>query len=418
MRNLHKRNMNIEKLNQLYFSAIERMDVGDFRGALSETRKMLLLADNSIVSYMASGMFIDIGSALNDENLVKEGIAILEKDKDLLLPAETLRHTVLYNLANGYLGLFGLKFKNNPLTGYFKYSDLNKARTYFLEAIESSVSDDPTQISQMWTNLGNCLNKFGRVVDALECYDKALEQHPDHGMAMANKALALSYYAKLAGDHEITFLTEAHALLDRALELGVNYESRDYFLDELKKIENLFPNKDLIKSSPDFPGIDIEGDTDLETFLKKYCLEEKLYLNICNVCQKCSAAIGDTLSIKKMIVKAKSENYKSDPFLRLSSYLNQIKQDYVTARFLLILSRYKGMNLAFVDKRVKIVDTFDFDIPNVNTQLAKFSFKSFFDILDKEAIFINDYLKLGMQENRVNFRKIWFSNPKKRLYTR
>jgi tetratricopeptide (TPR) repeat protein len=402
--------MDTEKLNQLYLLAEERMNVGDFYGALSETRKMQSLGDNPIVSYMMSGMLIDIGSSLGDENLIKEGIDLLEKDLGSLFSTQKtdVKSAIYYNLANGYLGLYELKYRKNQLTGYFKTSELNNGRIYLLEALKYKASD-PTHSSQMWTNLGNCFDKFGRVVEALECFDNALTFYPDHGMAMANKGLALSYYARLAGDHVGTFLNESHYLLSKALELGVSYESRAYFLSELKKIENLFSDKSKIKSRPDFPGVKVEGDSDFERFLINYCLEKKLYLNICNVCQKCSAAIGDTLSIKSMLVKAKSMNTKSDPFLRLSSYLNQMKQDYVTARFLLILSRYKGMNLDFVDKRVKIVDTYDFNVPNVHTQLVRFAFKGFFDILDKEAIFINDYLRLGMEESRISFRNIWFS---------
>ena len=406
--------MDMQKLNQLYLLAEKRMNVGDFHGALSETRQMQSLGDNPIVSYMMSGMLIDIGSSLGDENLIKEGIDLLEKDKDSLLSSqkEAVKSTILYNLSNGYYGLFSIKYKKNQLVGYFKTSELNEARAYLLEALKYE-SSGPDHSSQMWTNLGNCFDKFGRVVEALECFDNALTFYPNHGMAMANKGLALSYYARLAGDHVGTFLNEAYYLLSKALELGVIYESRAYFLSELKKIENLFSDKEKIKSRPDFPGVEVEGDSDFERFLINYCLEKKLYLNICNVCQKCSAAIGDTLSIKSMLVKAKSMNVKSDPFLLLSSYLNQMKQDYVTARFLLIFSRYKGMNLDFVDKRVKIVDTYDFNIPNVYTQLARFAFKSFFDILDKEAIFINDYLRLEMGKSSVSFRNIWFS--KKRI---
>lgn len=402
--------MDTEKLNQLYLIAEDKMNLGDFHGALTETRRMQALGDNPFVSYMMSGMLIDIGSALGDENLIKEGIDLLKKDMRSLLSSqkETVKSTILYNLANGYYGLFSIKYKKNQLVGYFKTSELNKARDNFLEALKYEAGD-PVHSSHIWTNLGNCFDKFGRVVEALECFDKALTFYPEHGMAMGNKGVALLYYARLVGDHVGTFINEAHYLLSKALELGVIFESKAYFLNELKKIENWYSDEDKIKSRLNFPGVELEADSELEEFLKKYCLEKKLYLNICNVCQKCSASIGDTLSIKTMFVKAKSRDVKSDPFLRLSSYLNQMKQDYVTARFLLILSRYKGMNLNFVDKRVKIIDTYDFNIPNVHTQLVRFAFKGFFDILDKEAIFINDYLKLGMEESRISFRNIWFS---------
>lgn len=112
-----------------------------------------------------------------------------------------------------------------------------------------------------------------------------------------------------------------------------------------------------------------------------------------------------------MIVEAKRhENADriNDAFLHLSGYLNQIKEDYVTARFLLILSRFKGLNLNFVNKRVRIINTFDHSIHNIRVHLIRTSFKVFYDILDKIACFINEYLNLGVSEKVVSFRRIWY----------
>ena len=57
-----------------------------------------------------------------------------------------------------------------------------------------------------------------------------------------------------------------------------------------------------------------------------------------------------------------------------------------------------------------IIDTLDYSIHNIYVQLIKESFKSFYNILDKIACFIQDYL--GMPKERTYFAKIWYSNQK------
>jgi hypothetical protein len=108
----------------------------------------------------------------------------------------------------------------------------------------------------------------------------------------------------------------------------------------------------------------------------------------------------------------KTDFLKNDAYLHLSGYLNQIKQDYITARFLLILSRYEKLDLSFVDKHVLIVDTLDSSIHNIRIQLVKTSFKVFYDILDKIAYFINDYLELGISEKEISFPQLWYTKKK------
>ncbi len=271
---------------------------------------------------------------------------------------------------------------------------------------------DPLLIANTLVNLGNCLDYLGRVYDALECYEKALRVKSDHGMALGNKGTALYLYSALTGDRQYTFLMEAYNLLSRALELGVPIEAESSFRSYLKAIEYLFSGTEFLKKLPEFPGYTIKAEHDFERFSVQFCLDNRLYLNLCNFCQKCDAAIGDTANIDKMVVKINKNSGwqypENDPYLALSAYLNQIKQDYVTARFLLILSRYKGLNLDFVDRHVRIIDTLDYSVHNVNIELIKASFKGFYDTLDKIAYFINDYLELQIEAKKVNFHKIWY----------
>ena len=65
--------------------------------------------------------------------------------------------------------------------------------------------------------------------------------------------------------------------------------------------------------------------------------------------------------------------------------------------------------MSFVDKHVAIIEVSDETAKGIKLQLLKAAFKSFYDILDKIAFFINDYLSLGNRENKVYFSSLWYS---------
>jgi tetratricopeptide (TPR) repeat protein len=402
--------LDIKKINELGQLATRKMDSGDVKGALGLARQIKEMGSHYAISYVASGILIDAGNALDDEEIVREGFALLEKDFEAIICHKEIAPAAYYNLANSKYVLSRFRITKDPYVVCFKETDLNKAIRYYKKALDFE-PENAMFASQIWVNLGNCYDYLGRVVDALECYDQASKLKPDHAMALGNKGIALLNYASVAGEHEGTFIIEAYSLLTQALTLGVPQETINSFSEYIKHIREHFQDKRALDNPPKYPGYRIRSRSKIEKFFVEFCLRNKLYLNICDFCQKCDAAIGDTAVIRTMIVKVnKRENAdaKNDAYLHLSGYLHQIKEDYVTTRFLLILSRFKGLNLDFVDKRVRIINTFDHSIHNIHVHLVRTSFKVFYDILDKIACFINEYLNLGVAQRDVSFRRIWY----------
>lgn len=402
----------MSKISSLHQQVLKSMDNGDLDGAKKLVYEILNFSPNYFVSYVASGLLIDVGSARKDEGMVRKGVDLLERDFESIINKRRFAPTAYYNLANGYYVVFNFKLRADPWAACFKKTELNTAIELYRKALGYDI-DNPLLASKIWVNLGNCYDHLGRVLDALECYEKALELKPDHGMALGNKGQALLYYARVAGEHQRTFLREAHSLFSQALKLSIPPEARGQFHASLARTKKLLAGEDVENILAKYPAIRIKAESKFEQFLINFCLKHRLYLNSCSFCKRCSAAVGDTITIKTMIASINDDSYT-----KFSSYLNHIKQDYVLYRFLLVLSRWEGINLDFVDGHVTIIDTLDQSLHNVYIQLVKASFKGFYDILDKIACFINEYLKLGIPETKTYFSNLWYYDVKTETITK
>ena len=294
------------KLSKLAQEASSLMDKGSYEEAL---KLVTDLDERQLDDYdcgLLSALLIDIGWGLRREEVTMRGIEVLKTHMGTLISTPELAAQAYYNLANGFYILFQfqrIKDEHYPL---FRKTELDGARDYYKKALDCVSAKgterfDATFISQIWVNLANCYDSLGRVIDALECYDEALKVKPDHGMALGNKGIALHYYALVSDYHQATYMIEAYSLFRSAIKSGVTLDAVKIFSDYLSNIRLGFKETNVLEQTPSFPGISIKTDSDLEKFLIDFCLTNKLYLNICNFCQKCEAAIGDTAIIRKMV---------------------------------------------------------------------------------------------------------------------
>ena len=259
--------------------------------------------------------------------------------------------------------------------------------------------------------MGIVYNSLGRTIEALDCFDNVLKNY-NSTYALYNKGYALYTYSFFSINPSL-MIRDAYKCFKKVLEDdNFSHEMKVKSKEYIDEILNVF-EEDFLESEFD-EEIQIEVEDDFEWFMINYCWNNRLYLNLCNFCQKCENAIGDKIVIEKMINEI-SDDDENDTFLVLSSYLNQLKMDYVSARFLLILSQYEDFDLDIITKHVFIVDTQFSEENDIRTQLLKDAFKNFFNILDKISYFMNDYLNLGVSSNRIGFQNVWF---KKGNYTK
>jgi tetratricopeptide (TPR) repeat protein len=366
-----------------------------------------------------AGFLIDIGDGVNDPEIVRKGIEFLETNKERICgTTKELEFTYWYDLGNGYAALHRIEKRKKE----FKYSidsvtRLQKAKDCYYNATGLLKKNEPTldkeQIARLYVNLGNCFEGLGRNIEAIESFDKALNYFPEHPMALANKAKNFCFLTHVSEpDYHLKLYYEAYWMLRKACKSDRMEEAprkffKETYLIPLKKI--LRGKMNLRKKTGHVRVWHKRFKSQFKRFYVDFCLEHKLYLNPHGFYCDCYGSVGDPIVIQSMLVRSSEK----DKYLQLCRFLNQVKQEFVTARFLLAQSKFKDPKLRFVDAKVAIINTLDYTFTNVYQELLKFSLRLAFSALDKIALFLNEYMNL-VKRKKIYFRYMWYTDHEQR----
>ncbi|MCA9749677.1 MAG: hypothetical protein KC414_11285, partial [Romboutsia sp.] len=83
---------------------------------------------------------------------------------------------------------------------------------------------------------------------------------------------------------------------------------------------------------------------------------------------------------------------------------------YMTARLILAQSLFRNNKSNFISELTLIVNLLDYSDTNIYTGLVKCAYKECFNILDKIAYFLNDYLDL--QIKNISYKTFWYKEEK------
>jgi HEPN superfamily protein len=264
---------------------------------------------------------------------------------------------------------------------------------------------------QIYTNLGNLFSHCGRLIEAIWSWDRALQISPDFGMALGNRGYGLEQYATRLHDpgHQLIVLREAWRSLEMALKArgraSVYPEARAMFEGTRARIENYVPLERLRRPLPHWESERRMSRS--ERTYRSWCLQERLFLNDLNDLGAIPIAAADVLVLPSIVTGIASG---APPF----GLFNQLKQEYVSARYLYFEGVREGP-VHFSDRDVAIVDTLDYCTYSLNIEKVKICLRVTFALFDKMAYFLNDYFRLGIPEREVAFRTLWYErqNPKK-----
>lgn len=262
------------------------------------------------------------------------------------------------------------------------------------------------------TNLANALNHVGRFSEAIEIWDGVLKQYPRFTMASANKGYALFWYARALYEESDRplFLRAGYQTIKEALEIGVEDHAKQAMEDHLRHLKSI-ADWDEIKI--DY-GVETKNESKQEKNYRDWSLSYNLFLNPLNDLGSIDLARNDVLTFPSVIIS--SEKCKSATPPEVYGIYNQLKQEFVSARYILYeaLQESNDGGVHFSDKQVKLYDMLDYRHSGLWVEKLKMSFLSAYAIFDKIAYLINEYWEMNLPIRQVSFSSVWYENGNKK----
>ena len=401
--------MSLRVANELLQKADEKLKAEDFEGAVEIARS---LKTNNLAASVAKNIgkiLIDAGTALKNVSYIYEGVGLLYKIDKVLPDKSSHKIDVTYGLGKGQLLLYKLKQEQSHRAQHLFNSDLIQARDFLLKSLnlpDVAIGKDP----EIWVNLGESYQKIGRLLDALECYEKALKLNPKNSEAQGLKGMILSYYAMMVENQE-QFYTEAYHNLIGAIEGNLDHESKEKFETASQQVYDLITDKKKIKKPSKKSVFKFKSSSKLDKSLQEFSGKNRLFLNMCNWCQKCDSCTSDSVTVKNF------EKFSSNgsPVNLVSTQLNNVKQAYHSARLMLALSQFKELKLVNVEKGLNLLEPLDENMNDLSTQLLVNAYQSFYRVLNQVAYFLKWYLGVEAPNELSGYLSFWFKNYRKHI---
>lgn len=261
------------------------------------------------------------------------------------------------------------------------------------------------------TNLANALNHVGRFVEAIELWDKAISEHPRFSMAIGNRAQAIYWYAKYINDSstQTLFLKQSYQSFKLAVSIGVEDHAQAHMQAWLAHLGSAVDWDTVNPKVPTFR----KGVSKIERQYRNWCVRNRLVLNPANDLSQDWASLQDTLTLPAITLGVLEGGADLPaPY----AIFNQLKQEYVSARYLIFEAIYEQHSpLHFADRGVTLYDALDYRYYRLWIEKLKMAFLSAHAILDKIAYLINEYWKVALHVRGVNFNSIWYAEIRPKL---
>jgi tetratricopeptide (TPR) repeat protein len=353
------------------------------------------------IQYM--GNLVDAASDQASIDGLSHAVGVLDGMAGVQLSDEQ-KARLHYFRGNAFSAKRNLERSGKPAAWDWRQEEFEQEIISLRTASQAAVKADipPEMRCPMITNLGNALSYVGRFVEAIDWWDRALVLDAHFGMAIGNKGYGLFHYGQQLYDdgHRALFYKKARDLMVAGVKHGCDPGARAAFERLIAYIDRVLP--------PEFAEHPFEtetfpmGKTDGEKRYRSWCLKNRLFLNPLNDLGPFSIAAQDVFTVPSIVTPI-----SEGP--RFHGFFNQMKQEFVSARFLF----YEGASATrphFSDRDVLLFDTLDYPCYALAVEKQKVAFRSAYSLLDKIAFFTNAYMGLGIPEKRIYFKSLWYDN--------
>ena len=381
---------------------------------------------DELLQFNKAALLIDAGHAARDADAISRGVSLLENQlADSLAQGQEPSAQEWFNLGNGYYAAEAIRrgeegyvydpsatpmsrakecYRNawaraqNFAQETNEESDLEDANATSDNAIEETT---PRLKAEILINLGNSLDEIGRSLEAIDFYEEALRIDPNHPIAWMRLGKTLFMVANRV--HNRVMLRDAreaqkNALKGRRLETYCYSDARNGLIEDLQHTRDVLRVVGRRKSEHTLPPIPAPYNQQFVDF----CVERRLFLNYSLPNHPSPHPYQD--HFKFSVVTSLDDATK---FARLTRLLNEFTERFATARLLLFEAYLPPASPTFFDTLTPYVDLGDVAQYGVRVGKLKLAFESAYNVLDKMALFLNEYFDWGIAKKQVSFASIW-----------
>jgi hypothetical protein len=338
------------------------------------------------IDHARASILIDAGTRLGLAAVVQEGVEILRP----MHASHPERFDVAYNLANGIMAIADLEAIPKIRWFLLTRKSRQEARRIFHAAAVASRETHPETATQALCNLGNALRSASRWCEAYTVFADALRVYPRNGVAALNAALMLDRMSRLGVD-------DPEVLRDLAQRYA-GIAKRE--IDTVRRFAGSHAAQRLESMASTDQGVP-RLPTSLDPY-QRFVAENGLALCPTIEGVDWSRPRWDSAHLAQLVLPTGS----GPGVPPLFAMFNVVKSDFLLARDI----AYDAMREEGDDTGLYF-DTLDYATYGRRAARLTLALRSAFDLLDRIATLLNEYLELGLAPKDVAFHKLW-SMPK------